>query len=569
MARANNWSHREMIKSGEFHMAIENEFKHMKEKQSLWLIFAAALVVYILGLFPEVGIDSAKYAAVSRSMYETGDWLQPYIYGKPYLQKPPFMFWLSSLSFHIFGLSMFAFKLPSLLFTIASIFALYKFVKVYYSAKVAWVSALIYSTSQMLFLYSNDLHTDALLTANVVLGVSFIGQYLRNKKLGSFLLGFLFVGFATLTKGPLGLAVAGFAVGGHLVMTKNWKMLFSPIWLLGAVIVTIVLLPTLISNYNHFGWEGIQFFFWTNNAGRMAGSHGMNKDYFFYIHTMAYIFLPWSGFAFVMFFNHIKNLIKKGKAAIQRSEYFSYSLIIVFGTIISLSGQKAPHYMFSIIPFLSILVADYVVKVFDKHKAGQIKSLFISQYILLGISVAASFFVIIYVFPTFNISIWIAVVAILATIIFIYIKEKEVFSKLVLPLALVSIMLNFIINVQFMPSVFQYHGAIRACDKYSELAKDNEVLYTYKYKQFETYFYAKNISQRVFDKEELEQMQSRNNFWLITSEEGKHEVDSIFSGREDKVEVFKHKKISQLGFKFLNPKTRESSLKNVYLVKID
>ncbi len=541
----------------------------MKENRSLWLVFIAALVVYVLGLFPEVGIDSAKYAAVSRSMYETGDWLHPYIYGEPYLQKPPFMFWLSSLSYHIFGLSMFAFKLPSLLFTIASVFALFKLVQSYYSEKTAWIASLMYSTSQMLFLYSNDLHTDALLTANVVIAVSFIARYFQNKKLLYFILGFVFVGFATITKGPIGMAVAGFAIGGHLVMTKNWKMLFSPMWLLGALIIAIILIPTLIGNYDHFGWEGIQFFFWTNNAGRIAGSHGVNKDYFFYIHTMAYIFLPWSFYAFVMLFNHIKRWIKEGKKALNRSEYFSYSLIIVFVAILSVSGQKAPHYMFTIIPFLSTLVADYVVTTFAQNKKGQIKSLAIGEYIVLGIAVCASFFVIVYVFPTYNPAIWVAVIAVLSAVIYILVKEKNAFVKLILPLALISIMLNFIVNVQFMPSVFQYHGAIRACDKYSELAKDNEALYTYKYEQFETYFYAKNISERVKDENELEQLQQKHHFWLITNQDGKQAVDSLFSNREQSVEVFGHKKISRLGMKFLNPKTRESSLKKVYLIKVD
>ena len=114
-------------------------------------LFIAALIVYFIGLFPEVGIDSGKYAAVSRIMFESGDWMNPQIHGHAYLHKPHFLFWLSTLSFHIFGMSLFAFKLPTLLFSIASVVALYRMAKIYYGQQVAKLAALMYTTSEMMF----------------------------------------------------------------------------------------------------------------------------------------------------------------------------------------------------------------------------------------------------------------------------------------------------------------------------------------------------------------------------------------------------------------------------------
>ncbi|WP_075602507.1 ArnT family glycosyltransferase [Saccharicrinis aurantiacus] len=541
----------------------------MNSKNTLFAVFTSIVIIYIIGLFPEVGIDSAKYAGVSRYIIDSGDWLHMHIYGKPYLQKPPFMFWLNAISFQIFGMSMFAFKLPTLLFTFASIFALFKFTKLYYSKNTGIIAAVMYASSQMLFLYHNDLHTDALMTANVVIGVSLIAHYLSTKQLWQFILGFVFIGFAVSTKGPIGLAVAAFAVGGHLLISKNWKQIFSPIWLLAIPILSLALFPTLKGLYDQFGWEGIKFFFWTNNAGRIAGSHGMNKDYAFYLHTLIYIYLPWSAYAFITFYNHIRSIVKNKKAIFNRNEFYTYSALLIFGSILSVSGQKAPHYLYPAIPFLTVIVADFINTSIAKNASGILKAFSIGRYIMLGLSLIVVILAVTFVFSTSNPLIWIVLLIGTILIIYILVKSDDVLTKLIIPLVISSLMLNFVLNYHFMPKAFSYHGAIRACNMYDELANDDELLLTYKYKQFETFFYAKNVSERAMDIDNLEKYKRKSNFWIITNQEGKSEVDSVYQDRISRTEIFKHKKISQMDGKFLNPRTRENSLKKIYLIKVE
>ena len=40
----------------------------------------------------------ALYAAVARSMHETGEWFEPVYWGEPFLHKPPLGYWLMALS---------------------------------------------------------------------------------------------------------------------------------------------------------------------------------------------------------------------------------------------------------------------------------------------------------------------------------------------------------------------------------------------------------------------------------------------------------------------------------------
>jgi 4-amino-4-deoxy-L-arabinose transferase-like glycosyltransferase len=90
--------------------------------QSFGLV-AAIVVVYIISGFVDVmEVDAAQYASIAREMLERGEYLQVTNRYVDYLDKPPLLFWLSALSFKVFGISNVAFKLPSLLFAIVGIF---------------------------------------------------------------------------------------------------------------------------------------------------------------------------------------------------------------------------------------------------------------------------------------------------------------------------------------------------------------------------------------------------------------------------------------------------------------
>src|SRR5690242_14579441 len=90
-------------------------------KRPLWhhswlntILAALILLVYGLGLTVEImEVDAAQYASISREMLETGQWLQVHHRYMDYLDKPPLLFWFSALSLKLFGVSIWAYKLPS------------------------------------------------------------------------------------------------------------------------------------------------------------------------------------------------------------------------------------------------------------------------------------------------------------------------------------------------------------------------------------------------------------------------------------------------------------------------
>src|SRR5438128_7187146 len=95
--------------------------------------FVLLAIVYITGLLvPLMDNDSAHHANIALHMYLTGDYVSLVDHGKDYLDKPHLHFWLSAWSYSLFGVTGFAYKFPSFLFTLLGTYSTYRLGKVLY-----------------------------------------------------------------------------------------------------------------------------------------------------------------------------------------------------------------------------------------------------------------------------------------------------------------------------------------------------------------------------------------------------------------------------------------------------
>src|SRR5215510_11290026 len=79
------------------------------------LIVVTLAVCYFsnLGAIGFVGPDKPRYAWIARDMAETGDWVTPRLYGRPWFEKPPLFYWMAGASFKLFGVSEATARFPS------------------------------------------------------------------------------------------------------------------------------------------------------------------------------------------------------------------------------------------------------------------------------------------------------------------------------------------------------------------------------------------------------------------------------------------------------------------------
>src|SRR6266481_4738054 len=86
--------------------APDNSAKNNLAARIGWtiLILATLYVCYFshLGAIGFVGPDEPRYAWIARDMAETADWVTPRLYGKPWFEKPPLLYWGGAIFFRLF-----------------------------------------------------------------------------------------------------------------------------------------------------------------------------------------------------------------------------------------------------------------------------------------------------------------------------------------------------------------------------------------------------------------------------------------------------------------------------------
>jgi 4-amino-4-deoxy-L-arabinose transferase-like glycosyltransferase len=203
------------------------------------LILATLYVCYFshLGAIGFVGPDEPRYAWIARDMAETGDWVTPRLYGKPWFEKPPLFYWGAALSFKLFGVSEAAARLPSAISALLATLALAWLAWRIYGAETArWLLLLLPTTVGMIG-FSHAAATDmpfsgmltiAMVCAAVILGLTRNEDSAilpRTPWLALIFFGF-FLGLAVLAKGPAAIILSGGAVFFRALFTKRWRDAF-------------------------------------------------------------------------------------------------------------------------------------------------------------------------------------------------------------------------------------------------------------------------------------------------------------------------------------------------------
>ena len=537
-----------------------------KNKLSIITFFALllGLVTYYHGLFIDLTGDAGKYAAIARHMLESGDYINLKIHGEPYDQKPPLLFWLATFGYKIGGLNNFSYKIFAVLYAFLGLFFTYKIGEVLYDKRTGKIAAYLLFFCECYFLYCMDVHTDLVLQTNVAFAIWQLAEYLRSKKTLNFILAFIGIGLAIMSKGPIGGAVPAFALGTHLIMKKDFKQLFHPKWILGIIIAMAIASPALIGLYNQFGSDGIKFFFWTNNIGRISGEYvGKNTDYSFYLHTLLYLFAPWSLLMYGSIYHEFRSVFKK---PFQQKEYLLIGGILFYFIIISVARGKSPNYIFILIPLLAVLTAKWIALFLDHPDKKGFKVFKTMQGIYFSLLWVFLFIMMFYLFPSGNWRYWLISAVVLILCALIYIQKDHTLEKLLLPSILIISMVAFYMNSYMLPYAYTFQAPPKAARIFNEKAKNGDQLYNYLYGQYEVFFYGKTNAIQVKDKKQLEEVLKKPGSWIFTTEAGYDSIKS-FKMPIDAVYQFRHRGMNKIGGKFIFPKTRESSLKLMFFIK--
>jgi len=535
------------------------------------------IIIYILGsiTIPLMEIDSVQYANISREMLLHKNFLQIFDQGKDYLDKPPLLFWISAISMYFFGINDFAFRLPSILMAIIAIYSTYKFTLLYYSKELALLASLVLASSQAMFLITHDVRTDTMLMSWVILGIWQFAHWLKFRNWGSLIIAFIAVAFGMMTKGPIALMVPIFSFVPHLIIHKNFKLLFRWEYLIGLLIMIVLLIPMDLGLYQQFdlhpekelygrtGTSGLRFFYWTQSFGRITGESVWHEnDHFtFLFENLIWGFLPWTLYFIVGLFSDFFKLIKNKLHIDPNTEWISTPGFLITYCALGISHYQLPHYIYIVLPFISIITAKCVYNTILNKDSSILKSVLNGINIFIYVLVLLLLIVLLIIpFPS-NIYTPIALLITIAIIITYFIYSKKILIPRMVQFALFCILTtNLFLSIFFYPKLLEFQLGNKVSKYITEKGINKNSFYLYHvYNERSLDFYSN------FSFQSIDNLAKLKPFDYVLIDNKSMINDSLNSF--NKVQLISAFHVSTLNAKFLNPKTRDSALDYYYILQ--
>ena len=137
---------------------------------------------YKLGQSSLSSWDEAWYAGIARTVTQTGDLINLKWNGYPYLDHPPFGFWIEALTFKIFGVNEFWARFPQAVSALFCLYLVYFLGKELFNRLVGVVSALALSSAFWFVSRARSGNLDILLTFMFLLSFYLSFKAVKNQK---------------------------------------------------------------------------------------------------------------------------------------------------------------------------------------------------------------------------------------------------------------------------------------------------------------------------------------------------------------------------------------------------
>ena len=544
-----------------------------------WFLIALIFMVYVAGMFVTLfENDSAQFSVMAMRMVQENDFFSLFKGPEEYLDKPHMHYWLAALSYKIFGLHDWAYRIPGILATLLAAYSCYGLGNLLYGKHVGKLSALIFMTAQTIVLGAIDVRTDAVLTGFSILAIWQLTNYIEKGSLKGIIIGAFAAGIAFSTKGQISLLVIGLPILCHLLYTGKWKVFLSWKVLVALLVFGVTISPMLYAYYLQFDLHpekvirgkdnrsGIFFIFWEQSFERLSGE-GIGKnssDFFFFFHTFLWVFLPWTILGIAAYYAKARRLIKLKFKYNAKFEVLTLGGITLIFAVISFAQFKLPHYLNITIPLFAVLTASYLYDLyrFDREKATRL--LMKGQYFILGVVFIASALICFYVFELKGIVAYISLIIAGVIIIFYALKREGVYVRLITISVFASLLLNAVLNLHFYPNLLEFQGG----SSMAKIIKLKNIPVDRVYKVSSDYTWSLDFyNQYPVQIATPNLLKGKKDIWVYASDEDMSMLQNSGLDWNSQISVDQFR-ITRLQGKFLNPSTRKKVTRKMHLLHI-
>ena len=536
--------------------------KGQLSKTSFLFLLGIVIFLNLTGLFNEImEPDGTLYAGLAKQIAKSGNWFNLQINGADWLDKPHLPFWLAAISFKVFGISAFAYKLPSFIFFIVSVFYCYKLAAAVYSKEIARFATLIYATALHTVISNFDGKVEIYLTAFVIAAMYHLYKAFEQKWFWHIVAAALFAACAVMTKGIFALITiaAGFVI--YWIRTKQWREFINPKWYLFFLLTFIFILPELYSLYAQFDLHpektvfgktnvsGLRFFFWDSQFGRFFNSGPITGkgDPSFFLHTSLWAFIPWS----IVLLLAVINIFARVKSTVNNQRWIIGGSVLISFLMFSVSKFQLPHYIVILFPLFAMMAAAYLV---ESASEKILKKINIFQAVLFALLVAAiTALIIIYAFDNVT---WFLIIVGLIIVAVVFYKPGNILLAVLKKNIGFALLLAIFLNCLFYPAILKYQAGMMAGKWLNQRQVTKEVtLYKCLSSSFD-FYYMGSVNYSNPTAATINKMQTKDSLLLLYSLKDLKDINTD-SVNLSVLKSFPYFKVSQVTGKFINHKTRK------------
>ena len=381
---------------------------------AVFLVFTVFFLLY--GLTPIlggdglglVGADEPRYAQIAHEMlgrFDSAHTLKdrlsacvtPYLYGRPWLEKPALYYWRAMFLFQDFGVHDWSARLPSTTFAFIMIGLIYLHMRRFRRGGHL-DAALITAACAGIIGFARGASTDMQMAAPLAIGL--LGWYAWYETDSKFWLYdiYFFTGLATLAKGPVAPFLAFLIIAAFALLRREWAIIRRSFWWPGVVLYLAMVLPWFIAVQNQNPTFFREFFLEHNLERFATDRYEHQQPFWYYIYVVILAMMPWTVIAFRALVDGTLTSIaewrlrhsKNGHPTVNRPGDAFPEFLVLWAAIpivfFSFSQSKLPGYILPSIPPIAILTGDFLHR---RRQAGLNRWILLGHALVVGIMTVA------------------------------------------------------------------------------------------------------------------------------------------------------------------------------------
>jgi 4-amino-4-deoxy-L-arabinose transferase-like glycosyltransferase len=322
----------------------------------LGVVLALAALVWGIGAYPLLEPDEGRNAEVMRELAVGGPRWLPRLNGLPYVDKPILYYAAGAVSLAAFGTNETAARLPSLLFTLATLALVAWFARATIGRGAAGPAVAVAAAAPFTLAYSRTVICDSATAFWMTGAIVAFHQAIERPRDGGgggwwTVVGWVAIGLGLLTKGPVALAVPLIVMIPYAVWRRRPSAVLDPTGMFATLAIVLPWLFAISRDVPDF----LHYVLFVETGDRvLTNALGRAEPWWYFLPILLGAALPWS----IAALGTVPAGVRAWRERRREPLFVLLALWIVAPLVLfSLSRSKRPQYVLPLVPPIALLLA--------------------------------------------------------------------------------------------------------------------------------------------------------------------------------------------------------------------